>query len=205
MILEIAQIDIKPGQEANSRPASPRPPAVQARQGLPGVRCSARSRSRALPAVPDLGHGREPHQGLLRHADWQEWRKLVAIPSPGRRRSSTSARRSRASDRRPERISMHAIRWLLATMLLAALAAPLPAEQFPSKPITLVVPYAPAAMSTSARASCRPPSATRSASRSSSRTGPAPAAPSPANTWRARRRTATHCSSAPTGRSCSGR
>ena len=41
-------------------------------------------------------------------------------------------------------------------------------------------PMPPAAMSTSARACCRAASATHSASRSSSRTGPAPAAPSPA-------------------------
>src|SRR5215203_6280494 len=34
-------------------------------------------------------------------------------------------------------------RWLLGTIVLAALAAPSSARQFPSKPITLVVPYAP--------------------------------------------------------------
>ena len=33
-------------------------------------------------------------------------------------------------------------RWLLGTILLSALAAPCAAQQFPSKPITLVVPYA---------------------------------------------------------------
>ena len=34
-------------------------------------------------------------------------------------------------------------RWLLGTMLLSALAAPSLAQQFPTKPITFVVPYAP--------------------------------------------------------------
>ena len=34
-------------------------------------------------------------------------------------------------------------RWLLGTMLLSALAAPCLAQQFPTKPITFVVPYAP--------------------------------------------------------------
>ena len=38
---------------------------------------------------------------------------------------------------------MRAGRWLLGSLLLAALVAPLSAQQFPSKPITLVVPYAP--------------------------------------------------------------
>ena len=38
---------------------------------------------------------------------------------------------------------MRAGGWLLGSMLLAALAAPSSAQQFPSKPITLVVPYAP--------------------------------------------------------------
>jgi tripartite-type tricarboxylate transporter receptor subunit TctC len=33
--------------------------------------------------------------------------------------------------------------WLLGPILLAALAAPGSVQQFPSKPITLVVPYAP--------------------------------------------------------------
>jgi len=37
---------------------------------------------------------------------------------------------------------MRAGGWLLGSMLLAALAAPSSAQQFPSKPITLVVPYA---------------------------------------------------------------
>ena len=37
---------------------------------------------------------------------------------------------------------MRAGGWLLGSMLLAALAAPSSARQFPSKPITLVVPYA---------------------------------------------------------------
>jgi tripartite-type tricarboxylate transporter receptor subunit TctC len=35
-------------------------------------------------------------------------------------------------------------RWLLGALMLTALAAPCFAQQFPSKPITLVVPYAPA-------------------------------------------------------------
>jgi tripartite-type tricarboxylate transporter receptor subunit TctC len=38
---------------------------------------------------------------------------------------------------------MHTTRWLLAAMLLAAATGPLQAQQFPSKPITMVVPYAP--------------------------------------------------------------
>ena len=38
---------------------------------------------------------------------------------------------------------MRARRWLLATLVLAAFAAPSSAQQFPTKPITLVVPYAP--------------------------------------------------------------
>jgi tripartite-type tricarboxylate transporter receptor subunit TctC len=38
---------------------------------------------------------------------------------------------------------MRAARWLLGPILLAALTAPLSAQQFPSKPITFVVPYAP--------------------------------------------------------------
>jgi len=38
---------------------------------------------------------------------------------------------------------MRASPWLLAILLLTALMAPLSAQQFPSKPITLVVPYAP--------------------------------------------------------------
>ena len=33
-------------------------------------------------------------------------------------------------------------RWLLGTIVLSALGAPCAAQQFPSKPITLVVPYA---------------------------------------------------------------
>jgi tripartite-type tricarboxylate transporter receptor subunit TctC len=37
---------------------------------------------------------------------------------------------------------MHAGRWLLGSILLGALIAPCSAQQFPSKPITLVVPYA---------------------------------------------------------------
>ena len=37
---------------------------------------------------------------------------------------------------------MSAVRWLLAALLLAALVAPASAQQFPSKPITLIVPYA---------------------------------------------------------------
>src|SRR6187401_515623 len=38
---------------------------------------------------------------------------------------------------------MRARRWLMATLVLAAFAAPSSAQQFPAKPITLVVPYAP--------------------------------------------------------------
>jgi tripartite-type tricarboxylate transporter receptor subunit TctC len=38
---------------------------------------------------------------------------------------------------------MRARRWLLATLVLAFFATPSPAQQFPAKPITLVVPYAP--------------------------------------------------------------
>ena len=37
---------------------------------------------------------------------------------------------------------MRAGRWLLGSILLAALVAPCPAQQFPTRPITLVVPYA---------------------------------------------------------------
>ncbi len=37
---------------------------------------------------------------------------------------------------------MHTGRWLLGLILLAPLAAPATAQQFPSKPITLIVPYA---------------------------------------------------------------
>jgi tripartite-type tricarboxylate transporter receptor subunit TctC len=37
---------------------------------------------------------------------------------------------------------MLASRWLLGTILLAALGAPAAAQQFPTKPITLIVPYA---------------------------------------------------------------
>src|SRR5215210_8556955 len=37
---------------------------------------------------------------------------------------------------------MRPIAWLLAPIIFASLTAPLPAQQFPSKPITLVVPYA---------------------------------------------------------------
>ncbi len=38
---------------------------------------------------------------------------------------------------------MRARRWLLATLVLAAFATPSSAQQFPARPITLVVPYAP--------------------------------------------------------------
>ena len=37
---------------------------------------------------------------------------------------------------------MHAGRWLLGPLLLAALVAPCVAQQFPTRPVTLVVPYA---------------------------------------------------------------
>src|SRR4051812_1280810 len=37
---------------------------------------------------------------------------------------------------------MRPIAWLLAPIVFASLGAPLSAQQFPSKPITLVVPYA---------------------------------------------------------------
>ena len=38
---------------------------------------------------------------------------------------------------------MRAVRWLLAALLIAPLTNPASAQQFPTKPITLVVPYAP--------------------------------------------------------------
>ncbi|MPZ39563.1 MAG: tripartite tricarboxylate transporter substrate binding protein [Rhizobiales bacterium] len=37
---------------------------------------------------------------------------------------------------------MRAIRWLAGPLLLAVVAGPVPAQQFPSKPVTLIVPYA---------------------------------------------------------------
>jgi len=38
---------------------------------------------------------------------------------------------------------MHGLRFVLSTFFLAALTQPSAAQQFPSKPITMVVPYAP--------------------------------------------------------------
>src|SRR5712671_986331 len=38
---------------------------------------------------------------------------------------------------------MRAARWILGSILLAAAVVPSSAQQFPTKPITLVVPYAP--------------------------------------------------------------
>ena len=38
---------------------------------------------------------------------------------------------------------MHGLRFVLSTLFLAVLTQPCAAQQFPSKPITMVVPYAP--------------------------------------------------------------
>src|SRR5262245_62067916 len=42
----------------------------------------------------------------------------------------------------PDQLTMRTARWLCGMVLLLALGTPLPAQQFPTKPITFVGPYA---------------------------------------------------------------
>ena len=59
---------------------------------------------------------------------------------------------------------MGGLRLVLGIVALSILTQPSAAQQFPAKPITMVVPTRPAAMSMSPRAYCRRRSAIRSVS-----------------------------------------
>jgi tripartite-type tricarboxylate transporter receptor subunit TctC len=63
-------------------------------------------------------------------------------------------------------MTMHGLRFVLSTLFLAVLTQPSAAQQFPSKPITMVVPYAPGGNVDVTARVCRPRSGMRSVSRS---------------------------------------
>ncbi|HEY2137657.1 MAG TPA: hypothetical protein VGH49_17360, partial [Xanthobacteraceae bacterium] len=141
-------------------------------------------------------------EDLFTAARSYEHKRSAKRPSGLKHRMLDWWRARRAS--RLRKTVMSAFRWILRALVLATFAAPVGArpvgaQPFPTRPIILVVPYAAAEMSTSARGRCRPVSAIRSASRWWSRTGRARAERSPAISSRARRPTGTRCSSDRTG------
>ena len=128
------------------RPAPPRPLrsiSSAPRAAGAGQPAALGREAVALPAVPDLGDGGEPHQGFLRH------RRLAGV-AQARRRIPSPGLRGRARPRDVQGLrspfgAHHHARDPLAARDDAACGAgrAAAAEQFPSKPITLVVPYAP--------------------------------------------------------------